>query len=299
MSDKDLEELCCVLNLMSQKAVARLNETELWWLPDLGGVSKRQAINSIRLALKAFESRDARVFCIAWLYCCLAQRRALPSWWSWRSYKADASGTAWTGRFVLHELLATALRRQGCHATSAKVDKLGRIYACIMATNPESAPSEHDVIFLCIIPPFPQVFLRVERNELNVVDTLRSVLRGGYTRMLGDHVGQLRFAFVSDDDVEACRQSAVRVEHELGLISTMPEQTDGTVEPRQTSPENTIVDVIAPVNVPVLPNPDGCISSAQDVGSFVTMYLVRENHDESGHPQAQGRPQDLQQGFMP
>ncbi|KAL1429412.1 hypothetical protein MTO96_002460 [Rhipicephalus appendiculatus] len=235
MSDKDLEELCCVLNLMSQKAVARLNETELWWLPDLGGLSKRQAINSIRLALKAFDSKDARVFCIAWLYCCLAQRRALPSWDSWRSYKADASGTAWTGRFVLHELLATALRRQGCRAMGAKVEKLGRIYACVMATNPESAASQHDVIFLCVIPHCPQVFLRVDRNESGVVDALRSVLRGSYTRMLGDHVGQLRFAFVRDNDAEACRRSAVSVERELRLIAMRPVKTDETVEARQHS----------------------------------------------------------------
>ncbi|XP_037273723.2 uncharacterized protein LOC119165750 [Rhipicephalus microplus] len=283
MSDKDLEELCCVLNLMSQTAVARLNETDLWWLPDLGGVSKRQAINSIRYALQAFDSQDARVFCIAWLYCYLSLRRALPSRDTWRSYKADATGTTWTGRFVLHDLLANALRRQGCHAVSAKIEKLGRTFACVMAADPKRVPYQHDVIFLCVIPHRPQIFLRVDRNEASVVDVLRSVLRGGYTRILGDHVGQLRFAFDHEVDTRTRRNSAVSVEHELRHISKLPYCTDDRVKPRRScAAKKSNGKVLATVNIPVMPKPKASSSSTQELTLVVAVNVVKKSHNESG-----------------
>ncbi|KAL1466467.1 hypothetical protein MTO96_042716 [Rhipicephalus appendiculatus] len=110
MSERDLDALCGVLLQMSRESMLSLNETGIWWLPDLRCSTPMQAVNSIRLALEALASYDARVFCVAWLYCCLANRRVFRAW---RSYLVGPTDAASTGEFILHERLASALRYSG------------------------------------------------------------------------------------------------------------------------------------------------------------------------------------------
>ncbi|KAL1426727.1 hypothetical protein MTO96_018042 [Rhipicephalus appendiculatus] len=194
MSERDLDALCGVLLQMPPEAMLSLNETGIWWLPELRGATPMQAVNSIRLALEALSTYDARVFCVAWLYCCLADRRVFRAW---RSYRVGATDAALTGEFILHDRLASALKYPGCHTMGAKVDAPDRIHACVMATHPERTPLEHDIISLCVVRSMPRLFVRVVRDESHVIAVLQSLLRGNPAQLAENYLGELSFAFSS------------------------------------------------------------------------------------------------------
>ncbi|KAL3198943.1 hypothetical protein MRX96_001519 [Rhipicephalus microplus] len=182
MSERDLDVLCGLLLQMPPEALLSLNETGIWWLPDLSGSTPMQAVNSIRLALEALSYYDARVFCVAWFYCCLADRRLLRPW---RSYRVSLADAASTGEFILHDRLATALSYPGCHTVVAKVDSSDRTHACVMVTTPGRPSQEHDVISLCVVRGTPKLFVRVVRDQSHVIAVIQSLLGGHPAQLVG------------------------------------------------------------------------------------------------------------------
>ncbi|KAH6923859.1 hypothetical protein HPB50_008266 [Hyalomma asiaticum] len=238
LTQKDLDALSGVLLRMSPEALLSLKEADIWWLPDLSGSTPAQAVTSIRVALEAFNSRDACVFCIAWLYCCLAERRAFSAW---RAYRVDPAGVASRGHFILHERLASALRYLGCHTMAAKIESRGRIYACVMATHPEFTPLEHDVICLCVVRDTPRIFVNVVRNQsrIDVALVLQSLLRRDRSRMPGDYVGELRFSYSAapERSCDVSMGSGSGASDELGPILDATADRHGRLEPDKPFPK--------------------------------------------------------------
>ncbi|KAH6920645.1 hypothetical protein HPB50_028367 [Hyalomma asiaticum] len=132
MSDRDLDALCVVLAGMSLEAIQSLNDSDLWWLPTLTDITQEQAIVSIRLAIAAFHSHRYRAQCVAWLYCCLAARRALRPW---RLFQVGIAGAPFTGAFILHDKLVSTWQRLRGHAITMKVETEDTIYACILGVD--------------------------------------------------------------------------------------------------------------------------------------------------------------------
>ncbi|KAL1471086.1 hypothetical protein MTO96_040111, partial [Rhipicephalus appendiculatus] len=151
----------------------------------------------IRNALTAISSYDWRIFCVAWFYCCLAERSLLSKW---RPYRVGPTDAASTGNFILHERFASALQYPGGHTASAKVESDGKVYACVMATRRKRPSAEHDVICLKVIRSTSELFVRVLDNESCVIATLQSLLRGNSTQMINTPLGQLSFALSSGSD---------------------------------------------------------------------------------------------------
>ncbi|KAL3218774.1 hypothetical protein MRX96_031313 [Rhipicephalus microplus] len=224
MSEPDLDELRITLCELSLESLQSLGETEIWWLPDLRGMPRMQTINLILGALRAISVDESRAFCLAWFYCCLAERNLLTPW---REYRVAPANDALTGKFVLHERLESALQYPGGHTTSAMIESGGMIYACVMATSRTWQSAPHDVICLQVIRSTSQLFVHVLGNHLCVINTLQSVLRGNATGLCDSPLGQLTFAFAGDNDdsgdtAHYCKTSA---SYSVGCTSKTPDQT--------------------------------------------------------------------------
>ncbi|KAL3255357.1 hypothetical protein MRX96_017274 [Rhipicephalus microplus] len=237
MSERDLDALCSILLQMPPEAMLSLNETGIWWLPELRGASPMQAVNSIRLALEALSTYDTRVFCVAWLYCCLAGRQAFRAW---RAYRVGSTDAALTGDFILHERLASALKYPGCHVMGAKVESPDRIHACVMATHPERSSLEHNIISLCVLRSMPRLFVCVVRDEAHVINVLQSLLRGNAPQLAGSYLGELSFAFSSTPEHigDIVVRSRCTASDELEIHMKTPDNSDVEVERCQPSRES-------------------------------------------------------------
>ncbi|XP_049511689.1 uncharacterized protein LOC125940063 [Dermacentor silvarum] len=175
MSKTDVAVLYHLLLGMSEQEVRSLNGGNLWWLPDLSTLTVLQAINAIGSALQAFRTLDRRTYCIAWIYCRLAELQLIRCW---HSYSLSPCAAVLTGDFRLEESLASALDYPGGHTTHAKIDGDEGVYACIMTTKPTRATSEHDVICLCMPRSLPHLFASVPPfTESRFDAALEAVLR--------------------------------------------------------------------------------------------------------------------------
>ncbi|XP_049512486.1 uncharacterized protein LOC125940407 isoform X3 [Dermacentor silvarum] len=198
MTQRDLDVLCGALIRLSMEELQSLEETAIWWLPDLKGLTQPQAIRSIRHALEAFDAYETRIFLVAWLYCVLAKQQVLQSWFSYRLATAATPAAPLTSRFILHERLETTLQYPGGHTKSAATESGGVIYACVMATRPAETQVEHDVICMCVQRSLPYLFVHaVTRCELRVTAALYCVLRKNPGEILEGHFDKLGFAFAS------------------------------------------------------------------------------------------------------
>ncbi|KAH6923861.1 hypothetical protein HPB50_008268 [Hyalomma asiaticum] len=192
MTDRDLDVLCDLLSHSSPEAVLSLNETGLWWLPPLAGKTHMEAVALIRFALEVFAMDDVRTFCLAWLYCCLSERLLIRQW---QHYRVGTSPVPLTGDFVLHRRLASALLYPGGHTMGAWIESAGVIYACVLATNPERPPSQHDVFCFSVCRSSPYLYIHGASSNPRVINALRLVLRRDPARTPDMYLGELRFAF--------------------------------------------------------------------------------------------------------
>ncbi|KAL1415167.1 hypothetical protein MTO96_029684 [Rhipicephalus appendiculatus] len=185
MTEKDIEMVCEVLHGMSEEDVRSLGNAGIWWLPHIPLVPRLVAIGSIRSALREFETMDNRVFCIAWLFLWLTERRHIRVW---RSHCIEYCTAALSDRLALHERLASTLAYPGSHTKYVMVERADAVYACIMATQAELESLDHNVICLCIPHLLPYVFVHSTTDEDHLNAVLERVLQSrteeNFCRML-------------------------------------------------------------------------------------------------------------------
>lgn len=192
MTDRDLDALSVVLAGMSLEAIQSLKNDDLWWLPILTDMTQPQAIVSIRLAIVTFNTYRYRAQCLAWLYCRLAQRRALRPWHLFRVGIADAP---FSGAFILHDKLVTVWQSLRGHAMAVKYESSDIIYACLLGVDGLISSQEHDVVCLIVHRSQPELFLYVKRNLHFATYCLKCVLQEHPSQGRDDYIGELRHAF--------------------------------------------------------------------------------------------------------
>ncbi|XP_049511307.1 uncharacterized protein LOC125939858 [Dermacentor silvarum] len=281
MTQRDLDVLCGVLIQMSMEELMSLKDEDIWWLPDLMGVTQPQAIRSIRRALEGFDAYETRIYLVTWFYCYLTERQILRSWCSYRLATATTPAAALTGRFILHERLETALQYPGCHTKRAATESEGVVYACVMATRPGGTLLEHDVICMCVQRSLPYLFVHaVTRCELRVSAALHFVLRKNPGEILEGHFDKLSLAFGSAREHMAdvgvlfmCNAP----DEESGLFSNTSVRKDLTVadepdqrfrELQQLYAEETIVDDNTTASLLTPPDSDNS-ATGQDNPNFL------------------------------
>ncbi|KAH6922023.1 hypothetical protein HPB50_007647 [Hyalomma asiaticum] len=174
-SDRDLDALCLVLGGMSLEALQSLKHSNIWWLPTLTGVTREQAVISIRLALAGFHSYKYRSQCLASLYCCLSERQALLPW---RRFQVGVAKAPFTGMFVLHNKLVSLWQYMRGYAMAAMLESADTIYACVVGKDERVASPVHEVICLSVHRSQPYLFVYVQCDMPFAVRCLKnSVVR--------------------------------------------------------------------------------------------------------------------------
>ncbi|XP_049512481.1 uncharacterized protein LOC125940406 isoform X2 [Dermacentor silvarum] len=198
MTQRDLDVLCGALIRLSMEELLSLEETDIWWLPDLKGLTQPQASPLDPTCPGSFRRvRDPYLpRCLAILRPRETTSTTIVVFVSSRHSATPAAPL--TGRFILHERLETTLQYPGGHTKSAATESGGVIYACVMATRPADTQVEHDVICMCVQRSLPYLFVHaVTRCELRVSAALYCVLRKNPEEILEGHFDKLGFAFAS------------------------------------------------------------------------------------------------------
>ncbi|KAL3244122.1 hypothetical protein MRX96_047280 [Rhipicephalus microplus] len=158
MTEKDIDLICSSLDRMTEREVQSLSETQFWWLPDIESVPKVEATRCVRNALRGFEGVHRRLLAMAWLYCCLAERQELGSWYT---YCFSRGPSAAVDRFSLPDKLARFLKERGDSTVCDKTQRENAVYACIMTAKVPPNSADHNVLCLCIPRALPYVFVHV------------------------------------------------------------------------------------------------------------------------------------------
>ncbi|KAL1478841.1 hypothetical protein MTO96_052338 [Rhipicephalus appendiculatus] len=172
MTEADLDGVSKTLYEMPLEELRALTEANIWWLPDIASLTKPEAISSIRNAMRSLDSTASRVSSVALLYCYLAEKNHIHSW---RAYYLNE--TELSGRFTLHERLASALAYPGVSSAFEKVEREDAVYVGILSTYADTSSPDHDVICLCIPRTLPYVFIHCSRDRNGIKVILGNVLR--------------------------------------------------------------------------------------------------------------------------
>ncbi|KAL3244124.1 hypothetical protein MRX96_047281 [Rhipicephalus microplus] len=188
MSEKDIGVVCSMLNRLPEAGVQSLTKADIWWLPNIESVPKRRAIVSICDAIRSFDSARRRLSAIAWLYCCLAEKRVLKWWYA---YCFDSSSSTVLDRFTLPDRLVSVLKVHDDCTVCEKVERDDAVYACIMTVLAPSVHADHNALCFCILRTLPYVFVHVLAN--------RSKFQFFFERAVGRPIVELQAGHGSED----------------------------------------------------------------------------------------------------
>ncbi|KAL1473170.1 hypothetical protein MTO96_038875 [Rhipicephalus appendiculatus] len=186
---------------------------------------------SIQSALISLNPLNTRVFCLAWFYCCLAERCRL-SPWVW--FHVEATATAPTGHLNLHDRLASAVRNPGGYSVGANIETSGIKYTCVMATDPGRQTAVQHMICFRFHPSLPHFPVHPALRNSRFIAALHQLLRGDPARMPEDCLGELRFTFTGVPEpfgAVAAPRNSDPWDHP-GITSLIPFQTDRREERR-------------------------------------------------------------------
>ncbi|KAL3226967.1 hypothetical protein MRX96_024474 [Rhipicephalus microplus] len=263
MSDKDLEELCCVLNLMSQTAVARLNETEPVAFDSQG---RPRLLHRLALLLPLAASSVAFKGHLAFLQGRMPRAPPGPA--------GSSSTTSWRTLCDVRDATPSARRsRSSVGPSPASWPRIRK-----------RVPYQHDVIFLCVIPHRPQIFLRVDRNEASVVGrTEIGAARGvtpGFSEIMWASCAS-HLTMKSTPEPAGIVRSASNTSCAISRSCLTAQTTE--VKPRRScAAKKSNGKVLATVNIPVMPKPKASSSSTQELTLVVAVNVVKKSHNESG-----------------
>ncbi|KAL1481772.1 hypothetical protein MTO96_034169 [Rhipicephalus appendiculatus] len=172
MTQRDIGKVCTLLDRMAAEAVRALTQVGTSWLPNVKSASKREAIEYIRNALEAIGNTDQRLMAIAWLYCCLTEREALHTWWS---YRLSLNYTEGPYQFCLHERLSSLVANAGERTLYEKIERQHAVYACMITAYATPSLVEHNVLCMCFPRTLPYVFVHFAGNKQRFTFFIRQV----------------------------------------------------------------------------------------------------------------------------